>query len=94
MRALKKLKHWTTLRVKFYLGDKPNPELALIIGQLPVLPKHYWESRDFTKPGLEIPIASGAYKILEFKPGRSITYIRHDNYWAKDHPLNKGTIQF
>ena len=43
------------LRVKFYLPEKPNPELPLIIGQIPVLPKHYWDGRDFTKPGLEIP---------------------------------------
>ena len=92
--SIEKVEALDNLRVKFYLGDKPNPELALIIGQLPVLPKHYWDSRDFTKPGLEIPIGSGAYKILEFKPGRSITYIRHDNYWAKDHPLNKGRYNF
>ncbi len=82
------------LRVKFSLGDTVNPELALIIGQLPVLPKHYWSSRDFTKPGLEIPIGSGPYKILEFKPGRSITYIRDDTYWAKDLPINKGRYNF
>ena len=82
------------LRVKFSLGDTVNPELALIIGQVPVLPKHYWSSRDFTKPGLEIPVGSGPYKILEFKPGRSITYIRDDTYWAKDHPINKGRYNF
>ena len=82
------------LRVKFFLGTKPNPELALITGQIPILPKHYWEGRDFAKPGLEIPLGSGPYKILEFKSGRSITYLRHDNYWAKDHPVNKGRYNF
>ena len=82
------------LRVKFNLPEKPNPELPLIIGQIPVLPKHYWDGRDFTKPGLEIPIASGPYEILQFKPGRSITYKRHENYWAKDHPVNKGRYNF
>ena len=81
-------------RVKFYLGAKPNPELALILGQLTVLPKHYWEGRDFTKPDLEIPIGSGPYKIMDFKPGRSITYQRDDSYWAKDHPVNKGRYNF
>jgi microcin C transport system substrate-binding protein len=81
-------------RVKFHLGDKSNPELALIVGQIPALPKHYWEGRDFTKPSLEIPIGSGPYKIVEFKPGRSITYKRDDNYWAKDHPTNKGRNNF
>lgn len=82
------------LRVKFYLGDKTNPELALIIGQIQVMPQHYWESRDFTQPGLEIPIGSGPYKILEFKAGRSITYQRYADYWAKDHPVNNGRYNF
>jgi len=82
------------LRVKFYLGDKTNPELALIIGQIQVMPRHYWENRDFSQPGLDIPIGSGPYKILEFKPGRSITYQRLDGYWAKDHPVNKGRHNF
>ena len=87
--SIEKVEALDNLRVKFYLGDKSNPELAIIIGQLPVLPKHYWSGRDFTKPGLEIPVGSGPYKILEFKPGRSITYIRDDTYWGKDLPINK-----
>jgi len=91
---VEKVEALDNLRVKFYLGDKPNPELALIVGQLTVLPKHYWGGRDFSKPSLEIPIGSGPYKILEFKPGRSITYQRDDNYWAKDHPVNKGRYNF
>ena len=91
---VEKVEALDNLRVKFYLGDRPNPELALIIGQLTVLPKHYWQGRDFTKPSLEIPIGSGPYKILEFKPGRSITYQRNHNYWAKDHPINKGRYNF
>jgi microcin C transport system substrate-binding protein len=91
---VKKVEALDNLRIKFYLGEKSNPELAIIIGQLTVFPKHYWEGRDFTKPGLEIPIGSGPFKILEFKPGRSITYKRDDNYWAKNHPVNKGRYNF
>ena len=91
---IEKVEALDNLRVKFYLGDRPNPELALIIGQLQVLPKHYWSSRDFTKPSLEVPIGSGPYRILEFKPGRSITYIRNANYWAKDLAINKGRYNF
>lgn len=92
--SIEKVEALDNLRVKFYLGDTSNPELAIIIGQLPVLPKHYWSSRDFTKPGLEIPVGSGPYRILEFKPGRSITYIRDDTYWGKDLPINKGRYNF
>ena len=81
-------------RVKFDLGDKVNPELSLILGQIYVLPKHYWEGRDFTQPSLDIPLGGGAYKIKEFKAGRSITYERVNDYWAKDLPVNKGRFNF
>ena len=81
-------------RVRFDLGTKHNPELALIIGQLFVLPKHYWGNRDFTATTLEIPPGSGPYRIAEFKPGRSITYSRVEDYWAKDLPVNKGRYNF
>jgi microcin C transport system substrate-binding protein len=91
---IEKVEALDDFRVKFSLGKKPNPELALIIGQLTVLPKHYWQDRDFTKPGLEIPIGSGPYKIAAVRPGRSITYQRDDSYWAKDHPVNRGRYNF
>jgi microcin C transport system substrate-binding protein len=82
------------LEVKFHLGNKPNQELALILGDLTVLPKHYWETRDFTKPSLEIPIGSGPYKVSRFKAGRSVTYKRNDDYWAKEVPVNQGRYNF
>ena len=81
-------------RVKFYLGDKTNPELALIIGQLYVLPKYYWETRDFLNTGLEIPLGSGPYKIKDFRPGHSITYERVKDYWAAGLPVNVGHYNF
>ena len=81
-------------RVKFLLGDKTNRELALIIGQLHVLPKHFWESRDFANPGLEIPLGSGPYRIKEFRPGHSITYERVKDYWAAGLPVNVGQNNF
>lgn len=82
------------MTVKFYLGDKVNPELPLIVGQLTVLPKHIWEKLEFDKSSLEIPLGSGPYRIADFKPGRSLTYKRVDDYWAKDHPANKGRYNF
>ena len=81
-------------RVKFYLGKETNPELALIIGQLSVMPKHYWQDRDFARSTLDIPVGSGPYTIADFKPGRSVTYKLRDDYWAKDHPVNKGQYNF
>jgi microcin C transport system substrate-binding protein len=81
-------------RVKFHLGDKTNPELALIVGELPVLPRHYWEGKDFARGDLEIPLGSGPYRIEKFQAGRSVTYRRVADYWAKDLPVNKGQYNF
>ncbi|MBW2061948.1 MAG: ABC transporter substrate-binding protein [Deltaproteobacteria bacterium] len=91
---VEKVKALDKLRVKFHLGQKPNPELALILGQINVLPKHYWENRDFSKTTLDIPLGSGPYKISKFKPGHSVTYERVKDYWAKNHPVNKGRFNF
>ncbi|WP_027359555.1 extracellular solute-binding protein [Desulforegula conservatrix] len=81
-------------RIKFSFKDGKNPELPLILGQLTVLPKHFWESRDFSKGGLEIPVGSGPYLIDKFIPGKSVTYKRNPEYWAKDHPACKGRYNF
>ena len=81
-------------RVRFKFSGAENRELPLIIGQLPIIPKHYWEGKDFTKTTLEPPLGSGAYKIKAFEPGRSITYERVKDYWAKDLPVHKGEFNF
>lgn len=82
------------LRVLFKFKHKGNRELPLILGQLPVLPKHWWATRDFTKGNLEIPLGSGPYKVAEVKAGRSIRYVRDPNYWGKDLPINRGFYNF
>jgi microcin C transport system substrate-binding protein len=83
-------------RVKFAFSITENRELPLIIAQLPVLPKHYWEQPDkkFTETTLVPPLGSGPYKIGRVVPGRSIQYVRDENYWAKDLPVNKGRFNF
>lgn len=80
-------------KVKFTFGS-PNPELPLIIGQLEILPKHYWESREFAKTTLEVPLGSGPYRISKLKPGRSISFERVEDYWGKDHPVKAGRANF
>jgi microcin C transport system substrate-binding protein len=77
-------------KVKFTFDGKPNRELPLIMGQLTVLPKHYWEKRDFATPDLDVPLGSGPYKVGNFQPGRWIAYARVDDYWGKDLPINVG----
>ena len=77
-------------RVKFTFSGGENRELPLIVGQMPVLPRHFWEGRPFEKTILEPPLGSGPYRIKAFEPGRSITYERVKDYWAADLPVNKG----
>ncbi len=87
--------------VTFYFDTKNNRELPMIMGQLTILPKHYWtgtdangNARDPIKTTLEPPLGSGPYRIKEVKPGRSISYERVDDYWAKDLPVNVGNWNF
>jgi len=81
-----------SVRFDFVPGE--NRELPLIIGQIPVLPKHYWEGREFDRTTLDAPLGSGPYRIAKVDPGRSITLQRVDDYWGKDLAVNKGQYNF
>jgi len=81
-----------TVRFNFAPGE--NQELPLIVSEMPVLPKHYWETRDFSKTTLEPPLGNGPYKIEKFEPGRSITYVRVKDWWGENLPVNKGFQNF
>jgi microcin C transport system substrate-binding protein len=83
--------------VTFYFDVKNNRELPMIMGQLTILPKHYWtgkdasgNARDPMKTTLEPPLGSGPYRIKQVTPGRSISYQRVADYWGKDLPVNRG----
>jgi len=82
------------LKVLFKFKHTNNRELPLILGQLPVLPKHWWADRDFNKGNLEIPLGSGPYRVTEVKAGRSVRYERVKDYWGKDLPVNRGFYNF
>jgi microcin C transport system substrate-binding protein len=77
-------------RVTFRFKDAGNRELAQILGDLPVLPKHYWEGRDFARPSLDVPLGSGPYRLERFEPNRSAVYRRVDDYWARDLGVRRG----
>lgn len=80
--------------VTFRFREAGNRELPLIVGEMPVLPKHYWEGRDFERSTLEPPLGSGPYRIQAFDAGRSVLYARVEDYWAKDLPVNRGRYNF
>ena len=81
-------------RVVFHFKSNENRELPLILGGIAVLPKHFFEGRDFTKPLTDPPIGSGPYRIASFELGRSITYERRPDWWAINMPTGKGTNNF
>ena len=81
-------------KIKFVFKGRKNRELPLIIGQLPVLPKHYWQGRDFERTTLEPPLGSGPYKVGKVDAGRSITLQRVADYWGKNLSVNKGRYNF
>ena len=82
--------------------DMPgNRELPQIVGEINVLPKHWFEGvdkagnkRNVANTTLEPPLGNGAYRIKEFVPGRSIVYERVKDYWGKDLPVNIGRDNF
>ncbi len=80
--------------VRFVFEPGENRELPLILGELTVLPKHYWQSRDFEKTTLDPPLGSGPYKIGRFEAGRFVEYERAENYWAAKLPVNAGRWNF
>ena len=87
--------------VTFTFDQAGNRELPHIVGQLIILPKHYWEGtgpdgqkRDISKTTLEPPLGSGPYMVKAVSPGRTISYQRDPNYWGKDLPVAVGSNNF
>lgn len=81
-------------RVRFDFSGNVNRELPLILGQLPILPSHYWKDREFGKNGLDKPVGSGPYRIADFDAGRSVSFERVEDYWAQDLGVRKGRFNF
>jgi microcin C transport system substrate-binding protein len=77
-------------KVKFTFNSSGNRELPHIMGQLAILPKHYWDGRDFESPTPEPPLASGPYKVDSFETNRSVTLKRVSDYWGAALPINLG----
>ena len=81
-------------RVRFDFKHAGNRELPLILGQLPVLPKHWWADKDFAAGSMEAPLGSGPYRIERAEAGRSVRYARVDDYWGKNLAVNRGFYNF
>ena len=84
--------------VRFDFKNKTNRELPLILAQLPVLAKHFYEDvkskHDFSKTTLEAPLGSGPYRVKTSTPGRTVVYERVKDWWGRDLPVNRGRYNF
>lgn len=81
-------------KVKFHFGEGNNAELSMIVGQMSILPKHYYETNDFEKTTMNAPLGSGPYQIKNVDAGRSITYERVEDYWGAKVPSRVGSDNF
>ena len=80
--------------VRFDLGGSHDRELPLILGLMPVLPKHAIDVATFEDTTLVKPVGSGPYVVAEVDPGKSVTLKRDPNYWGRDLPINRGLWNF
>ncbi len=80
-----------TLRYRF---RKPNRELPLTVGGLPVFSRAWGAGKPFDQVVMDMPIGSGPYRIGPVKFGKDITYVRDPAYWARDLAVRKGTANF
>ena len=80
-------------RVRFTL--KQGDRVALLgLAQMAIVPKHFWQGKDFSAPIVTPPLASGPYKVASFDLGRRVVFERVKDYWAKDLPVMRGRYNF
>ncbi|MGI9423554.1 MAG: extracellular solute-binding protein [Hyphomicrobiaceae bacterium] len=80
--------------IHFEFEGAEDREIPLIIGLMPILPKHATDPETFDKTSLDAPIGSGPYRITKVDPGHSVVFTRDPNYWAKELPVRRGLFNF
>jgi peptide/nickel transport system substrate-binding protein len=80
--------------VRFDLGGNNDRELPLILGLMPILPKHAVDAAHFEQTSLQKPIGSGPYVVGDVDVGKSVTFKRDPNYWGRALPINRGLYNF
>ncbi|WP_373288212.1 extracellular solute-binding protein [Halopseudomonas pertucinogena] len=81
-------------RIRFIFRQSDNPLLILRLGELPVLPEHYWRDRSFGDTTFEPALNSGPYRITQVSPGRRLVFERVKDYWGRDLAVNRGKYNF
>src|SRR5947208_10254012 len=82
------------LTVRFDFGGANDRELPLILGLMPVLPKHAVDVATFEETSMTAPMGSGPYRVTAVKPGATVTLTRNPDYWGRDLGVNRGLWNF
>ena len=80
--------------IRFKFDAEGDREIPLIMGLMPILPKHAIDADSFVQTSLKPPLGSGPYRLTKVDPGHSVTYERNRDYWAKDLPVRRGLYNF
>jgi len=80
--------------VKFVFAPDGDREMALIMGLMPIVPRHVYDPDTFEQTSLEPPVGSGPYTISKVDPGARLVYRRNPDYWGRDLPVNSGRYNF
>jgi peptide/nickel transport system substrate-binding protein len=91
---VKRVERLSDHAARFEFDAEGDREIPLILGLMPVLPRHLMSAETFDRTTLEPLVGSGPYRIAAVEPGRSITYTRDPNYWGRDLAVNRGRFNF
>ncbi|MCX8699873.1 ABC transporter substrate-binding protein [Gilliamella sp. B2840] len=80
--------------VRIDLPESNREKLLSFVGNMPVIPQHFWQNHNFSEPITTPPVGSGPYFISDYKMGHYVVYQRNPNYWASNLPINKGMNNF
>lgn len=80
--------------IEFEVNESHWNNFNEIAGSLWILPKHYYEGRDFNKENFDFPIVSGPYKLVESRKGRYVKLERRGDWWQRAYPFNKNRYNF
>jgi len=80
--------------IRFHFKMKDNPTFPVVVGMMPILPRHFHGDADLDQPSLDVPLGSGPYRIAKVSPGRNLVMERVKDYWAAKKPVNVGRWNF
>jgi microcin C transport system substrate-binding protein len=94
LRDVEKAEAVDPLTVRYTFKGDLVRDLPLVVAELPVLPKAFYDKQPFDQTFMTKPLGSGPYALADFKPGTYVTYKQRPDYWAKDLPVNRGRFNF